>query len=1348
MSQSPPLAGGLSDERERLVEQARQHWIAKLIDLSRRNNLLYFRPLQLGTLELSDCDDDELDRLLHGSRLHLSALVEEEALPSASGKLQEIRRKALANLEEKGLETLFLAVGMATWEPADEGRPAEAPVLLLPIEIEGKARESRTLSLRRSGDAQVNPVLLHVLQAELGVEVSTEALMTPEEADVLTDRLNPTAVFNRLTNLASQAKVRGFSVGRRVVLGNFSFQKMAMVKDLREQGPALVAHDLIAAIAGDRGAREAVLEDTCDISPSELDKTAAGEEFLVMDADSSQQRVVHCVRNMQDGVIQGPPGTGKSQTIANLIAALAADGKKVLFVAEKRAALEVVLRRLEERGLGHLALDLHGASTTRRHVMGKIAETLDIVHRSTPAEVEDAHRRFEQRRAALNDHVSRLHVAREPSGLSVFQIQGFLLRVPEEARSDLRWGAGVLAQLDAAALDEIADALEEVGSAHYDLFLLTDPSPWNGARIHTGHDAHEALDVARRASSSSWPAAAQAIATFERETGFMPLMSLDSINSALDLALGVNEVLGRYDPDIFSVTSATLDALAPARKGTVSAAVGRMFNGDFRRARKTVMGFRKDAKGRSQQLIAEVEEVLRYSAKWRSYAGTESASPRTIDTAAETEALVRKAQADLQTLDRFLASPTMNTQLPALPPLLKALSDSGHVVFRLPRLHEMETRIRQLGLEDLLHLLRREQPPVEMWPGIFKHSYYSSLLDIARRDDPNVAAFDGRVHDRLVEEFKRLDELRLELSMARVRRSHAEHAVASRTEHRDQDAHVRKEAARKSRHLPLRQTFERAPDVLTSLRPCWMASPLTVSQLLGAARTFDVVIFDEASQVLPHDAIPSLLRGRRTVVAGDRHQLPPTTFFFYSGEEDEAADESDPTAGFESILDLMSSFLNPWSLDWHYRSKSESLIAFSNRHIYGDRLVTFPSPSLVPPAVTHELVRSNLVDGQEDSSDAEVRKVVDLVIDHAAEMMRRAEHEQETLGVIAMGVKHARRLEFALDEALKIRPELEPFFDVNRSERFFIKNLERVQGDERDRIVLSIGYGKDRAGKLPYRFGPLLMEGGERRLNVAITRARKTMTVVSSFSHTDMDPARSSKRGVELLRLYLQFAESNAILLGDHSDSGVPLNPFEQDIMDALTKEGIELLPQWGASQYRLDLVAAHPDHPGRFVLAIECDGATYHSAPTARDRDRLRQQHLEALGWRFHRIWSTDWFLRREDEVERAVAAFREAVRHADRTVNGQVTAREPKSPDAMDPPVREGDSARQGSRPSLRRAQPIDSYSDHQLRRLLDWIKSDGRLRTPDELLEEMVDQLGFRRRGNRIIARLRAVISKHHA
>ena len=388
-----------------------------------------------------------------------------------------------------------------------------------------------------------------------------------------------------------------------------------------------------------------------------------------------------------------------------------------------------------------------------------------------------------------------------------------------------------------------------------------------------------------------------------------------------------------------------------------------------------------------------------------------------------------------------------------------------------------------------------------------------------------------------------------------------------------------------------------------------------------------------------------------------------------------------------------------------------------------------------------------------------------------------------------MGMRHAERVQAAIDRNLQKHPELGTLFDSTRDERFFVKNLERVQGDERDTIILSIGYGKDRSGKLPYRFGPLNQDGGERRLNVAITRARCRMVLVSSFSHLDMDPNRSNKLGVQLLRSYIEFASSKGEILGNNGHSMESQNPFEADVFDAITSRGVPMLSQYGVSGYRIDFVAQHPQQPGRFVLAIETDGRTYHSSKTARDRDRLRQQHLEALGWRFHRIWSTDWFMEREKEIERALVAYRKAVAEADEVTQktAQITEGEEnnrcssyenlsESLQQTDIPTmisgdqedslktidssfdffdnndfdcltrsNERQQTHMASRPDIISGKNIKEYSENELDSVIMWIKEDGKLRTDEELLEEIMKELGFRKKGKLIRNALNLAISR---
>jgi very-short-patch-repair endonuclease len=612
----------------------------------------------------------------------------------------------------------------------------------------------------------------------------------------------------------------------------------------------------------------------------------------------------------------------------------------------------------------------------------------------------------------------------------------------------------------------------------------------------------------------------------------------------------------------------------------------------------------------------------------------------------------------------------------------------------------------------------------------------SSAIDELAIQDPEVKAFVGATHNAYVDDFKRLDRDRLKIAVERVRRAHAAAAITAMNEHPAQEALIKAEAAKTRRHKPLRSLFSEAWEVLTAVCPCWMASPLSVSQLIAKGARFDYVIFDEASQVLPEDAVPSIMRGNHIVVAGDNQQLPPTAFFAAGLDDDEDESTAD---GFESLLDMMLPFAKSFHLNWHYRSRDEALIAFSNHNIYKDRLVTFPGPG-GEPALSHILVdHVPDADGQEESCAEEVRRVVQLVISHAQNTPGR------TLGVISMGIKHAMRLQGALDQELKNHANLAEFFDPDRPERFFIKNLERVQGDERDSIIISVGYGKNRAGDLPLRFGPILSAGGRRRLNVAATRARETMTVVSSFSHLDIGATKVREgTGLEFLKNFLQYAASGGKLISLNELTSEPMNEFETDIFTALEARGMKLVPQVGCSQFRIDLGVCHPEQPGKFVMAIECDGATYHSSATARDRDRLRQQMLENLGWTFHRIWSTDWFFRREEEIERAWNAFQAALRKQVETRNiHELPVAEPVGEVTFDHGAIK-ESRRYLPKPPIPKRENIGDYSHHELRKLYDWVISDGVLRTHDEIADEMFQALPFSRRGPRIEAALRQTIA----
>ncbi|GAA1918876.1 hypothetical protein GCM10009837_50100 [Streptomyces durmitorensis] len=551
------------------------------------------------------------------------------------------------------------------------------------------------------------------------------------------------------------------------------------------------------------------------------------------------------------------------------------------------------------------------------------------------------------------------------------------------------------------------------------------------------------------------------------------------------------------------------------------------------------------------------------------------------------------------------------------------------------------TLLRRYHLHELPDQLARREVSAEDFPAAMERAVLTAWVEHQLTTDQRLKPMRAVERDQLVERFQRADQ-------DLVAAAHAEVIAAcnSRRPRRTsvgQAAVIRREAEKQRRHMPVRHLLKQTRDVVRLVKPCFMMSPLTVSQFLPPDFDFDVVIFDEASQVLPQDAVNSVYRGKALIVAGDQKQLPPTSFFTAAGDSDDGDEwDEDAADGFESILDMCkaSGVLRGLPLRWHYRSRHENLIAFSNHDFYDNSMVTFPGALEQGPDIGVEFIKADGVYDRGGSSDnpVEAAKVAQRVIHH---FDTRPEH---TLGVVALSKSQAEAVEEAVQKARAARPDLDHHFTEGRLDGFFVKNLETVQGDERDVIILSIGYGPDHRGKLLSAFGPINREGGWRRLNVAVTRARRRMEVVASFHGGDLPD--SAKKSVQHLKRYLQYAQHGpAILQTEAADpDAAPESPFEEEVIDILRDWGYEVQPQVGVAGFRIDMAIRHPGAPGTYALGIECDGAMYHSSRAARDRDRLREAVLRDLGWKLHRIWGTDWYRNRRDAMARLRAAVERA--------------------------------------------------------------------------------------------------------
>jgi very-short-patch-repair endonuclease len=524
----------------------------------------------------------------------------------------------------------------------------------------------------------------------------------------------------------------------------------------------------------------------------------------------------------------------------------------------------------------------------------------------------------------------------------------------------------------------------------------------------------------------------------------------------------------------------------------------------------------------------------------------------------------------------------------------------------------------------------------------FDTGYSRWWLNAVVDNEPVIRSFVAAEHEKRIGDFRALEAQYTELTRAWVRATLCADLPKQDGVTRNSEWGIlRHEMNKKRAHLPLRALMSSIPSALTKLTPCLLMSPLSIAQYLGAdANAFDVVVFDEASQIPVWDAVGAIARGKQVVMVGDPKQLPPTNFFDRAESE---ADEEDVEGDLESILDeCLGANLPTMNLAWHYRSRNESLIAFSNHHYYGGSLVTFPSPVTEDRAVSFHHVKGTYEKGGARINKPEAKA---LVADIVARLKTPGFRESRlTIGVVTFNTEQKDLIEDLLDEERRRDPAIEPYFDEVELEPLFVKNLESVQGDERDIMYFSITYGPDLAGAVSMNFGPMNRTGGERRLNVAITRARHELRVFSSLKGEQMDLARTQALGVRDLKHFLEFAERGPRALAEATKGSLGNfeSPFEEAVAAALATKGWELHTQIGASSFRVDLAVVHPDARGSYLTGIECDGATYHRSATARDRDMLREQVLRGLGWQIERVWSTDWWVDRVGTLEKLDAKLR----------------------------------------------------------------------------------------------------------
>lgn len=1231
--------------------------------------------------------------------------------------------------QEQGVSILYLALGFLKWYEAPSSDKARyAPLLLIPVTLERASAAKRFHLKYREEEVVTNLSLQAKLQAEFGVTL-------PDVPDL--EEISPSAYYDAVRDtIEGQAR---WEVRRDdIVVSFFSFAKYLMYRDLDPSswpaGASLEANAILAGLLGSDGFRsESPIGDSDKIDSI----IPPAEQVHVTDADSSQAIAIDEVRRGRNLVIQGPPGTGKSQTITNMIASAVQQGKTVLFVAEKMAALDVVYGRLERLGLGALCLELHSRKANKKTVHDEIARTLTLGrprHRCDPERVEAIGRAI----ARLNEHSAAMNTPLQPAELTPYQVLGRLSRL---------YGMGIeptgLSLTDAQAWPRSLYLELRHGVADLRAHLAEIGSPREHAWYGVGR-TEPILPAERRDLESKIALAVRALsATLEgcRSLAYALGVSLPSDAGLKDLQhVAQLAVRIRRAPNLDASTAAhpawktrRPDLAALVREGracieardrlseTVAqvgwetdltgvrrnlATHGRSFlrflRKDYREALSTLRGILKSEPPRSPaerlalvDQVIEAREMVRRLEQDRSIAqlgedafGSFWKGPRSdwtaLDAILEWEAENHKTQSPWdprsvlarlgerpEALDLHL-KPVRDHLQPAslhLRELVKFLDLNPREAFgsealysvpvtrmigRLERWREQaETlskwigyqmrrkRLEEVGLGAFVSGLHEGRIDVEYAVEVFDAAHYEALAHEAFRRNPDLANFDGRSHENVIREFRELDRARIEAARSEVANAHFDRIPRNAG---GEMGAIRREIEKKRKHKPMRQLVKESGSALQAIKPVFIMSPLSVAQYLEpGAVTFDLLIVDEASQVSPVDALGAMARARQVVVVGDEKQLPPTQFFSRTLDDGQAyGEEEDVNAGdMESVLSLcVAQGVPQRMLRWHYRSRHHSLIAVSNSEFYENRLYIVPSPAAA--TAMHGLRFHHVKDGVFDrgktrTNRPEARAVARAVIEHAKR------HPKQSLGVGAFSVSQRDMIRDELELLQRQHVELAEFFSPARDDPFFVKNLENIQGDERDVIFISVGYARDPSGYMAMNFGPLSKDGGERRLNVLISRARERCEVFSSITADDIVLEQARSRGAAAFKTFLRYAATGIL---DHQapTGGDYDSDFERQVDEALKGLGYEVHRQVGTAGFVIDLAVVDPTRPGRYLLGIECDGATYHSSRSARDRDRLREAVLRDRGWRIHRVWSTDWFHRPDEQLRKAVDAIEKA--------------------------------------------------------------------------------------------------------
>ena len=1111
----------------------------------------------------------------------IASYLTETELQSA---LTYVYRTARTSLEENGANSLFLALGMLRWfETAKSEQPRYAPILLLPVDIIRRSGNKYVIR-KRDEDIILNITLVELLKQNFKINLDILKDLPKDESGVDVKK-----IFTYFRRAIMEQKK--WNVLEESMLGLFSFNKFVMWNDIHSNADLMAENTIIASLIENRDKQD-VTEDSVDARI--IDKTNSPMDFSIpLDVDSSQMEAIVESGRGRTFILHGPPGTGKSQTITNMIANALYQGRRVLFVAEKMAALSVVQSRLEKIGLAPFCLELHSNKATKKHFLEQMDKVLNVTKIKEPAEYASKAEELFAERKSLISYMDALH-QKGSNGLSLYDCISEYLSIPQEEVQDGLPGKDVL------TASFIANCREQVDSLDTILNIVGTP------------ESH-------------------------------PLLGLEPVNNRLETTDGIKKLLQEFSKTFADYTQALSACSTDMMQTNVRACKrewediqAKWFLPRYFAKKKFLKAFqiygRVDASN-IDEVFTLIGDYQNRQDVYQKHIGLQGANGRQNF---DQDVLVLHHQL-MEMTDQLQAKTNRENAIEDIAVSSSRWLDGYQQMKDWYLWTDKKRELCQMNLQQVVALLEKGGKPQEVIPAFIK-GVYRYLISVAIDADEQLRSFNSKLFSQRIEQYKRDTQRFQELSKEELYSKLAARVPSSSASSADgsEIGILKRNIANGGRGNSIRTIMDNIPALLPRLCPCMLMSPISVAQYIDLkSEKFDLVIFDEASQMPTSEAVGAIARGKALIVVGDSKQMPPTSFFSSTQVDEEEADIDD----MESILDDCKTLsLREYYLSWHYRSKHESLIAFSNSQYYDNRLFTFPSVDDQMAKVKLVPVNGVYDKGRTRSNPEESKAIVKEIIRRLSD----PELSKYSIGVVSFSKVQGDRIEDDLTEELDRHPELKDIA-YNSPEPIFVKNLENVQGDERDVILFSVGYGADKNGKVSMNFGPLNNAGGERRLNVAVSRARYEMIVYSTLKSSQIDLKRSQAKGVEGLKSFLEFAETGRLPMIDSALQEADQNVMVRQICDMLTEQGYMAKPNVGRSNFKVDIAVSTAEHPEKYILGILCDGKTYYETKTTRDREIVQPNVMRMLGWRVMRVYSIDWYENRERSIQQILDELKE---------------------------------------------------------------------------------------------------------